>query len=172
MHRLPGIIALAAMMWTCAPASVPAIDTAQATSGFLSTAAQGGLAAVEAARLAVSVTKNPAVKEYAYGIIYDHEHMNEQLARIAAKRGITLPAGPDGERASVLRTLREASPAAFDAMYLAHAAEEHEQTVQLLQSNLLHADTEVAVFASYNLPREKAHGRLASDLKASLSLMK
>ena len=162
MHRLTGIIALATIGWSSAFGSEP----------FLTSAAQGGIAAVEAARLAAKVTQNSAVEEHAYGLIYDHEHMNEQLARIAAKRGITLPSAPEAARAAGLQALRDAPPSAFDAMYLAFIADEHERLVELLQSSLLHADTEVAVFASYNLPRERAHGRMARELKSSLSAAK
>jgi putative membrane protein len=170
MHRLAGIIALATIL--VVPGAAFAADPAPAQSAFINSAAQAGLMGVEAARLAVSVSKNDAVKEYAYGHIHDHEQMNEQLARIAAKLGIVLPSGLDPERARTLQSLRDAPPQEFDAAFFTQVVIEHEKTVELLRSNLLNADTELAVFSSYNLPRERAHGRLAGELKARISTSK
>lgn len=169
MKRLAAIIALANIVLAPGSGAAFAAEPAPTQASFINTAAQAGLMGVEAARLAIGVTKNAAVKEYAYGVIHDHEQMNEQLLRIATKRGIAIPSGLDPEHAGALQSLRDAPPQQFDAMYFTLVALEHEKTVELLQSNLLNADTELAVFSSYNLPRERAHGRLAGELKARLS---
>jgi putative membrane protein len=170
MRRLTRIIALANIVLVTG--ATLAAEPTSAQSAFVNTAAQAGLMSTEAARLAIGVSKTDAVREYAYRLLHDHERMNEELARIATKRGVSLPSGLDTGHALRLQSLRDAPPQAFDARYFAQVLLEHEKTVELLQSNLLNDDAELAVFSSYNLPREKEHGRLAAELKAKLPASK
>jgi len=165
MHPLAGILAATALAWGCVAGPAIAARPGATRSEFISAAARSGMMGMEASRLAIEVTKNAAVREFAYGMLHDHERMTEDLTRISAKRGIDMPAALDADRASALQALRDAPPQAFDAMYSGQMASEHGMMVELLQSNLLHDDVELAVFSSYNLPREREHRRQAAQLK-------
>jgi putative membrane protein len=171
MQRL-GVLAMATFLGVSVSAQALAAESAASPGSFINAAAQAGLMGLESARLAIGISKNAAVKEYAYAMLQDHERMNEELARIAEKRGVAMPPALDARRDAALKSLRNAPVQAFDGQYLAQVVAEHDGTVELLQANLLNADAEVAVFASYNLPREKEHGRRAAELKAGLPASK
>jgi putative membrane protein len=169
MQRFTRWIAMAAItlgqgLAIPAPADAPS----PAQTAFIYTAAQAGLMEVEAATLAVSRARHAAVKGFAYRILYDYERINDELARIAAKRGVTAPAGLDAGHAQRLQSLRDAAPQDFDAAYLAAMIRERGKLVELLQSNLVNPDSELTVFSSYNLARIKEHRRYAEELSATL----
>jgi putative membrane protein len=174
MHRFVARIAIMLMLagvgvTGAVAASANVADEPVDLTTFVNFAAQTGRMAVEAARVALVSTKNPAVTEYAYRIIHHHEKMNADLATIADKRGNSLPAELDVQHARALQALRDTPSGKFDIAYLASMAAEHARVEEWLQSNLLNADTEVAVFSSYNLPMVKEHKRLAEELKAKLT---
>jgi putative membrane protein len=148
----------------CALAAYPA----EAQNSFINSAAQAGMLEVEAAKVAVSASRNVAVREFAYRIIYDYEKMNSDLSVIAGKRGISVPAGLDAEHAKILQSLRDTPPQSFDSWYFTTMVVVRGKMVELLQSNLLNPDSELTVFSSYNLPRVKEHKRLGEELKAGL----
>jgi putative membrane protein len=142
--------------------------TAEQTD-FVNIAAQAGKLAIEAATVALHSTNHPIVKEFAYRMIYDYETMNADLARIAGKRGISVPTGLDVAHSKALQALRDTPSTTFDTAYLESMALQHAKTTELLLSNLRNADTELAVFSSYNLPKVREHKRLAGELKAQLA---
>ncbi len=124
---------------------------------------------VEAAKVALATSGNAAVKEFAYRVIHDYERIQADLAGIAGKRSIEFPVGLDTERATMLQSLRDTPPLAFDAAYFTYVVLDQGKTVQLLQDNLLNPDADVAIFSSYNLPRISGHRRVAEELKAALA---
>lgn len=169
MQRFANRIAIAAMMFIQGFGnSVLADEPSPAQVSFINTAAQAGLMEVEAAWRAVTNTRNLAVKEFAYRIIYDYDRINSDLGRIAEKRGVPVASGLDADHAKNLQMLKQADPQNFDATYLETMILERGKLVELLQSNLLNPDTELAVFSSYNLARIKEHKRYAEELNAGL----
>jgi putative membrane protein len=169
MQRFANRVAMAAIVLSQGLAiPVFADEPSPAHISFINTAAQAGLMEVEAAWRVVGNSKNVAVKEFAYRIIYDYDRINSELARIAEKRGVSFPAGLDAEHSKNLQLIREATPQTLDATYLAAMIVERGKLVELLQSNLLNPDAELAVFSSYNLPRVREHKRVAEDLNAGL----
>lgn len=168
MRRLAGNFALVAVSFGTGVAGCALAAEPSAKSAFINTVAQSGMMEVEAARVAARASRSTAVKEFAYRLIYDHESMNADLARIASKAGVRVPAAPDAEHAGILRSLQDSPPLTFDTAYFTQVIRDHARVVELLQSNLLNPDTELAVFSSYNLPRLRAHQRLAEELKAGL----
>jgi putative membrane protein len=136
---------------------------------FLTAAAQAGMLEIEAARTALAVSGRTSVKEYAYRLIYDYEKMNADVAAIAQKLGISLPTALDAQHAAVLQSLRDTPAQAFDMAYVTQVIQDHEKAAGLLHSNLLNSSTELAVFASYNLPGTRARKVLAEELKAALA---
>ncbi len=169
MYLFTQEVAVAAILLGSGAGSALAADATAAQISFVNAAAQSGLMEVAAAKLAVSASRNAAVKEFAYRIIYDCEKMNADLAEAARKSGVDVPAELDATHAGILQSLKDASPQEFDAKYLAQTMLDHAQTAELLRSNLLNPDFELAVFSSYNFPRLLGHKHLAEELQAALT---
>jgi putative membrane protein len=171
--RGPRLQSVLAALWVAAAAGrfVMAAETASTAphAPFLAAAAQSGMMQVEAARTAVATSGNTAVKEFAYRLIHDYEKMNADLAAIAQKLGISLPAELDAQHAAVFESLRATPAQSFDVKYLTQVMEDQENSASLLQSNLLNSNTELAVYSSYNLPGTRARKALAWELKAALA---
>ena len=58
---------------------------------FMIQAAQGGTAEVQIAQLALNKASSDQVKQYAQEMIDQHSQANNQLAALAAQKGVTLP---------------------------------------------------------------------------------
>ena len=64
---------------------------------WMTKAAQGGMAEVELGKLAQTNASSDAVKQFGQRMVDDHTKAGEELARIAADKGITLPTGLDAK---------------------------------------------------------------------------
>src|SRR5215204_6234316 len=66
-------------------------NTAVVQDNFWSKAAQGGMAEVELAKLALQKSTNADVKKFAQMMVTDHTKANDELKALAAKKNVTLP---------------------------------------------------------------------------------
>lgn len=148
------------------PGFAPAAGLADAQN-LVTAAAQTGMMQAEAAKLALRASTRNAIKEYAFRVIADQLRMSDELATLSRKRQLSLPSALNAEQEKVLQSLRDTPAGSFDAAYLAQAVAHYSAMAGLLQSNLLNVDSELAVFASYNLPRVTGHQQVAEQLQAT-----
>ena len=143
---------------------VPADNT------FMKTLAAGGIAEVEAGKLAESRASNSEVKEFAQKMVNDHSKNNEQLKALAARKQVALPTTPDAEHTKEKEKLEKQSGAAFDAEYMQGQVKDHQQTVELLQQEIDSGqDASVRSFAQQTLAVVQHHLEMANELQAKLA---
>jgi len=126
-HALMGaVLVLAAMPAYAAPSGPDA--------QFARNAAQGGLAEVKMAQLALSKSKNSTVRAFAHHMIADHTPNNARLAAIMRSEGLTVPAMVDPNSQMMMSRLQGLSGRAFDRAYMAGQVRSHGQMQILMQS--------------------------------------
>lgn len=162
------LIVLSAVVPAIAFAARPAAPPPSEPAAFVQAAAQTGLLELEAARVAMNASGNPAVKSFADRMIVDHEKANAELFAIAKARSIPVPVELDAEGARKLKALRDKSPKDFDAAYAAQMLDDHAAAVALFEANISSPDGELAAFVGRTLPVLEQHHHLAENLKINL----
>ncbi|MDB5479355.1 MAG: hypothetical protein JWO83_408 [Caulobacteraceae bacterium] len=153
--------------------AVGAVSAATTTTagGFVTQAATSDMYEIQAAKLALKKSTNPAVKKFAARMIKDHTASSEKLKALLAKGGIkaTLPTDLDERRKGLLDNLSKAGPADFDKMYAHQQVDAHDEAVTLLKGFIDHGDNDaLKAFASSILPTVQEHQAMAKQLQASL----
>ena len=85
---------------------------------FVHLAATGGMAEVEAGKLAAGKAQNPAVIGFAKMMVDEHSKTNDRLKALAGKADIPLPPGLDPDHKATLARLEKLSGAEFDLAYM------------------------------------------------------
>jgi putative membrane protein len=132
---------------------------------FYDKAAQGGIAEVMAGKMAARKAMNGEVRDFGAMMVKDHGAANKKLAAIAESKGIKLPETAGEAHLAEFKSLQSEQGARFDAAYLASQVKAHEETVQMLKSEIASGqDTEAKAFAQEILPTVEAHLREAQRL--------
>jgi putative membrane protein len=91
-------------------------------------------------------------------MVKDHEAANRKLADIAKAKGISLPQTAGEAPLAEYKSLQALDGARFDSAYLAGQVKAHEETVQLLKSEIASGkDPEAKAFAQEILPAVQSH---------------
>jgi len=124
-------IACAAMMLIAVPAfGAPSSSDAR----FARVAAQGGLAEVQTARIALAKSSNATVRGFAKHMLRDHVPNNMKLAAIMKSEGLMIPMAPDPNSRMMAARLQSLSGRAFDLAYMNGQVRAHGQMQILMQS--------------------------------------
>jgi len=113
---------------TVAPGKATARDR-----NFMVAAAQGGMAEVQMAQLALKKTNNPKVRDFAQMMVKDHSDLNAKLAPMATQLGVSLPTGMTSADAGALSRLRRQNGSTFDRNYMASQKNAHAKALALFQ---------------------------------------
>jgi len=183
-----GMVAVAALMCVGMRTSAVAQDTnsqagsdmsrntmkmSSADRKFMMTAATGGMAEVEMARLALEKSGSDAVKQYARKMIDDHTAANNELMQVASMKGVTLPARPDAKQTAMMAKMQKLSGAEFDMMYVKEAGVKAHQDMEKLfmKESMSGKDMGAKAFAAKTLPAVRMHLQMARDMMASMKGM-
>jgi putative membrane protein len=149
------------------PTPMAATSTAKLSKSdrsFVMTAASAGLAEVQAAQLAEQKTQDPTVKEFAQKMITDHTANNQQLASLAAQKGITVPTAPDAKDQKQIDALSKLDGAKFDHTYLKDQVRDHETVLKLMQKEASSGrDPDLKSFARTTTPIIQQHLDMAKQ---------
>lgn len=133
---------------------------------FITEAAQGGMAEVQLAELALKRASSSEVKKYAQQMISDHTKANKELMAIASKKGVTPPKtiGPQFE--AVRAKLSKLSGTSFDQAYINEAGvKAHTQQEALFrQQSQQGQDPQLKAFATKTLPIVQGHLQMAEKM--------
>ena len=137
---------------------------------FAMTAAAGGMAEVEMARLALTKASSDAVKQYAQKMIDDHTAANAELMQIASAKGINLPTAPDAKMRAMMAKMERLSGAAFDREYVMMAgSKDHQKMEKLFRDESMRGrDADLKAFAAKTLPVVQQHLQMARDLHTQI----
>ncbi len=148
-----------------APAPPPPL--AAADSAFMTAAAQGGLAELQAAQLAQTMARDPKVKSYAAKLTSDHTQANAQLKQLASTKNVTLPTAPNDMEAQQITALQSLKGHRFDHEYVADQIADHQQMLQAFQAEAQGGtDPDVKAFAAAAVPTLQSHLDMANALNA------
>lgn len=100
---------------------------------FMMQAAQGGMAEVQMAQLALKKTNNTKVRDFAQMMMKDHSDLNAKLTPMATQMGVSLPTQMSSADAGALSRLSRQSGSAFDRSYMAAQKGAHTKTLALFQ---------------------------------------
>lgn len=146
---------------------------AATSNDFVDKAAAGGIAEIEASRLALEKSQSADIKEFANMMITDHGKANDELATIAKKNDIEVPDNTTlvKQAKEKILDLRDDS---FDAAYANNQVNAHEETIELFkkQANTVTDDKtkgamELKSFAQKMLPGLQKHLDMAKKLQAA-----
>jgi putative membrane protein len=165
MRALPIIYLLVASTAGAAFAVEDPRETAD-PSRWVEKAAQASLTEIESARLAQKRSRSPEVQTFAARMIADHGRLNEELAVVAKRKGLDVPAALDAEHRAILNELEAKSAGQFDALYSQHMVTDHASALDLFTQATQEKDRELAAFASKTLPILKEHKEMADKLAA------
>src|SRR4051794_2857600 len=144
-------LALASAMWM-SPAF--AEDSAQT---FVDKAAVGGMFEVESSQLALKMSDDPDIKQFADMMVNDHGKANADMKQLAEKQGLTLPTSLDEEHAALVKTLQKAGDQ-FNSQYVKAQLDGHEAAVELFKNYASNGENkELQMFAVETLPTLQGH---------------
>ena len=139
-------------------------STPPTPSVFVKKAAMDGMTEVEAGKVALSKSQDPAIRSFAERMVADHGKANKELTSIAERKGLNPPKQLDADHKQMLDTLKGKSGKEFDQAYAEHMNMDHSKAVALFESAAKSDDADLAQFATKTLPTLKEHKALASKL--------
>jgi putative membrane protein len=161
------MLALAAGVSSAALAA-DADTTAPNTPTFIKDAAMDGMTEVEVGKLALSKSKDPAIRGFAQRMVDDHSKANAELTAIAKAKGISPPPSLDAEHKAMVTSLQSASAADFDRQYATHMNMDHSKAIALFEGASQSSDRDVARFAKKTIPTLKEHKKMAEKLPGAM----
>ena len=132
---------------------------------FIHTAATTSMTEAALAKIGVERASDANVKSYAQKLWDDHNKMNHDLAEIAKKKGLAIPAGKGGGEAET--ALSGATGKDFDQLFLKHMVADHEKAVALFEKHQSTSDMDLKTFIDTNLPTLRSHLEQAKSLHST-----
>jgi len=136
---------------------------------FIEEAAHGGMAEVEAGKLAQKQASAAPVKSFAEHMVTDHTKANDQLKQIAMTKGTTLPTDMDRSHKRNIEKLGKLQGTEFDREYMKMMVADHKKTVSLFEKEAKSGkDPELKKFAATLLPDLQKHLQMAQSTEQEL----
>jgi putative membrane protein len=170
MKRVLAVLALVAPLAAWAP---PAGAADSPDAAFYKKAAEGGIAEVEAGKLAQQKSSNSEVKDFGAMMVKDHTAAGEKLKAIADSKGISLPGNSSVGQMADETKLEVLSGDAFDKSYIKGQISAHQDTIELFQKEIASGqDPDAKAFATKTLPTVRAHLKAINTLAAAAGVSK
>lgn len=149
--------------------SIIAMEAPKDDAEFATEAAIGGMAEVEFSKLALSITSNGKIKDFATMMVNDHGAANKDLMALAKSKSISLPLVLDDKHQKYLDELKKMTGTDFDKKYVDHMIDDHQKTEKLLTDQGKDGtDQELKAFANKTLPIVQAHLETIKNIKKSM----
>jgi len=133
---------------------------------YVTEAAQGGMAEVQMAKLALQRSKDNNIRQFAKQMIQGHTPVNQQLMQLATQKGAKLPTTLGPKYQGAIARLSQFSGSDFDQAYKKEAGVNlHMEylVVQRRQSEL-GQDADLQAFATKNIPITQKHLQMGDRL--------
>jgi putative membrane protein len=166
MNISRSILFLALSGASTAALAADAEATPPAPSVFVKKAALDGMTEVEAGKVALSKSQDPAIREFAQRMVKDHGKANSELESLAANKGLSAPKQLDPDHKEMLDALKTKNGKDFDQAYAEHMNMDHSKAIALFESAAGSSDPDLAQFAKKTLPTLKEHKAMAQKLPA------
>lgn len=163
---------------TAAPYAAHAADAPMKPSGaieavmpnsdkaFFENAASANMFEIASAKLALTKSSDPAVKEFAQKMVGDHSEAGTKLEALAAQKNVTLPTKMARRHQHMYDALeKDKAGKDFDEDYKNKMVMSHREAVSLFdQTAKKGQDPDVKRFAATMLPKLQMHGSEAQAL--------
>jgi putative membrane protein len=119
---------------TMAPATdMTAVAPAAAMTAtqYVASAASSDMFEIESSKMALEMSKDPAVQKFAEHMVSDHSTTTKEIMAAAKADGIAVPAEMMPKHAEMLSQLKATDAATFDASYLQMQEMAHQEAVAL-----------------------------------------
>jgi putative membrane protein len=167
-----GATLLAACQTTPPPPPPPPVDLNNPlmAPGFLAQAGSANQWEIESSQLALQMSTNPGVRNFANTIIADHTSLGQQVGAAAASAGLSPP--PPGllpAQQSMLDQLHAAgSGPSFDVAYQQAQISAHQEAIQLMQNYAAQGDVPaLRTVAGQAIPVMQRHLAMAQALNTA-----
>lgn len=167
-----GAVVVAAMVAGpgLAAAQSPRGNLSSADRKFVEEAAEGGQMEVELGQMAKQKASNDAVKQFGERMATDHSKANQELAQLAAGKGIELPKQPGRKAQSEQDRLSKASGSTFDREYVKMMVKDHEKDVAAFKRASKDAkDPDVKAWAAKTLPTLEDHLKSIKQIESQVA---
>lgn len=136
---------------------------------FIMEAAQGGMMEVELGRLASERASSDDVRRFGARMVEDHSKANDELKRLAAAKGVTLPAEMSAKERAEAARLARLTGAQFDREYVRMMLKDHKKDVAEFQRQSTKGrDADVRAFAARTLPVLQTHLSMIQEISDGL----
>ncbi len=136
---------------------------------FVRAALEGNMAEIQAAQLALKVSQDQNVRDYAQKMITDHTAANETLMPIASRHSIQEPTMLTPRHQAMLERLSKLSGESFNTAYIDDMVRTHEAMLKLMNNQLAKGQSqEVNAWVQNTRPTVVQHEQLAEKVKAVL----
>ena len=151
-------------------AQSPRGSLSEADRKFVMEAAEGGQMEVELGQMAKQKASNDAVKQFGERMATDHSKANQELAQLAAGKGIELPKQPGRKAQSEQDRLSKASGSTFDREYVKMTVKDHEKDVAAFKRASKDAkDPDVKAWAAKTLPTLEDHLKSIKQIESQVA---
>ena len=125
---------------------------------FLDDAAQGGLSEVKLGQFVVKQGSAEEVKRFAQRMIDDHGKLNQRLAEVAQKEGMSVPQELDKKHQEAFDKLGQYRGTKLDQEYMSTMVSDHEDDVKAFEKQAKEGqDPALKQFAASALPTLNEH---------------
>ena len=137
---------------------------------FVEEAAEGGQMEVELGKLAQQKASSDAVKQFGQRMATDHGKAGQELAQLAAGKGVELPKQPPRKNRMEKDRLSKASGAAFDRDYVKMMVEDHEKDVAAFKRESQQAqDPDLKAWVTKTLPTLEDHLKSIKQIESQVA---
>lgn len=129
---------------------------------FMMSAAHSDQNEIQQSKMALAKGVTGMAKTMADKMIADHAKSTADLKKIAAKKGITLPADMDAEHKAMKPAMEKLSGKDFEAKYLAQMETDHQKTANTMMAHeKMTKDADLKAFIGKTLPVVQQHLAMA-----------
>jgi putative membrane protein len=158
-------------IFACLIAAIPVVAWSADSNpdqSFFKHAAEGGIAEVEAGKLAESKGSSQAVKDFGAMMVKDHTEANNKLKALATTENVDLPESSSARQMATKAKLEALTGETFDKSYIKGQIAAHEETAGLLKKEIASGkDSKAQAFAKEILPTVRAHLKKIKEIAAS-----
>lgn len=162
-----------------------ATKPAMTDADFIMKTAESGMKEVQIAQLASEKASNADVKAFARRLVVDHSMLNEELAKLAKSKNVTLKDDPTKPMKSdpspatkpdpaaahePMNHMKTLDGAAFDRAFIDHMVKGHEASIERFEKARDTKDESLEDWIEKKLPALKEHLKIAKDLQGKISV--
>ena len=137
---------------------------------FVMEAMEGGQMEVELGKLAEQKASSDAVKQFGQRMATDHARAGQELAQLAAGKGVEVPTQPARKTQMEKDRLSKASGSTFDREYVKMMVKDHEEDVAAFKRESQQAqDPDLKAWVAKTLPTLEDHLKSIKQIESQVA---